>query len=72
MLTVLFVAKKQQFGAGAHSCIGKNIALMIVSKLVFEFYRRYDAVLAHPERAWKVHGSWVTKQTGIDMIISRL
>ncbi|KAK6951538.1 hypothetical protein Daesc_006059 [Daldinia eschscholtzii] len=60
------------FGAGTHTCIGKNIAMLMISKLVMEFYRRYDAALAHPEQGWKVHGSWVTKQTGMDMVISRL
>ncbi|KAI1463443.1 benzoate 4-monooxygenase cytochrome P450 [Daldinia caldariorum] len=60
------------FGAGTHTCIGKNIAMLMVSKLVMEFYRRYDAALAHPEKGWRVHGSWVTKQTEMDMVISRL
>ncbi|KAL7624947.1 hypothetical protein AAE478_004161 [Parahypoxylon ruwenzoriense] len=60
------------FGAGTHTCIGKNIAIMMISKLVVEFYRRYDAALAHPEQGWKVHGSWVTKQTGMDMVIRTL
>ncbi|KAI2768408.1 benzoate 4-monooxygenase cytochrome P450 [Daldinia loculata] len=60
------------FGAGTHTCIGKNIAILMITKLVVEFYRRYNATLAHPDQGWKVHGSWVTKQTGMDMIISRL
>ncbi|KAJ2983966.1 hypothetical protein NUW58_g6157 [Xylaria curta] len=60
------------FGAGTHTCIGKNIAMMMVSKAVLEFYRRFDATLAlpPPEHTWKVHGSWVTKQTEMDMIVS--
>ncbi|KAI1389365.1 benzoate 4-monooxygenase cytochrome P450 [Hypoxylon trugodes] len=60
------------FGAGTHTCIGKNIAIMMISKLVVEFYRLYDAGLANPQRGWNVHGSWVTKQTEMDMIISRI
>ncbi|KAI0380386.1 benzoate 4-monooxygenase cytochrome P450 [Hypomontagnella monticulosa] len=59
------------FGAGAHTCIGKNIALMQISKLVVEFWRQFDAVKAEPEKPWKIHGSWVTKQTDMDMMISQ-
>jgi hypothetical protein len=44
--------------------------MLQASKLVTEFYRRFDARLAHPEREWKVHGSWVTKQTDMDMIVT--
>ncbi|KAJ4413456.1 hypothetical protein N0V82_008530 [Gnomoniopsis sp. IMI 355080] len=60
------------FGAGSRSCIGKHIALMMSKKLVFEFYRRYEATLKYPERKWKVHGSWVATQTDMDMIVRGL
>ncbi|KAI0391871.1 cytochrome P450 oxidoreductase [Xylariaceae sp. FL0594] len=62
------------FGAGPHTCIGKNIAMMIIGKAVVEFYRRFDAELAlpPPTHHWKVHGSWVTKQSDMDMIIQQL
>ncbi|KAI2640873.1 cytochrome P450 [Hypomontagnella submonticulosa] len=36
------------FGAGVHTCIGKNIAMMQISKLVVEFRRQFDAVKAEP------------------------
>ena len=59
-----------QFGAGPRGCIGRNIAMLQIGKLVVEFYRRFDAALADPEKKWKVHGSWVTKQTDMDMIVT--
>lgn len=44
---------------------------MMISKVVVEFFRRYEASM--PEQAvWRVHGSWVTKQTNMDMTISSL
>lgn len=46
--------------------------MMTMSKLVVEFYRRYDAKLPDPVREWKVHGSWVTKQTELDMLVCGL
>ncbi|KAI3324021.1 cytochrome P450 oxidoreductase [Xylariaceae sp. AK1471] len=62
------------FGAGAHTCIGKNIAMLIINKVVVEFYRRYDARLIFNSdgQAWKIHGGWVTKQTQMNMQVSRL
>ena len=53
-------------------CIGRNIAWLQILKLVAEFYRRFDAKLAHPERPWKVDGSWVTTQTDMDMVVETL
>lgn len=46
--------------------------MMQMGKLVVEFYRHFDAQLAHPEREWKVHGSWVTKQSEMDMVVTPL
>ena len=43
---------------------------MQMGKLVVEFYRRFDVQLADPQREWKVHGSWVTKQAEMDMVVS--
>lgn len=51
-------------------CIGRNIAMMQIGKMVVEFYRRFDAVLTHPERSWSVMGGWVTKQTDMNMLVT--
>lgn len=56
------------FGAGSRACIGRNIALFEIFKLVLEICRNFDFRLADPERRWRVQGSWVTKQTGMDMV----
>lgn len=61
----------EQFGAGAHSCVGRHVAMIIVSKLVSEFYRRFNASIANPGAGWQIHGGWVTKQTGLDMMLAR-
>ncbi|KAI0399660.1 benzoate 4-monooxygenase cytochrome P450 [Xylaria palmicola] len=59
------------FGAGPRMCIGKNIAMMQLCKFLSEFYRRFEAKLAEPEKDWDVIGNWVTKQTGMDMYLTR-
>ncbi|KAF7862479.1 hypothetical protein EAF04_007352 [Stromatinia cepivora] len=60
------------FGSGPRMCIGRNIAMMQISKLVVEFYRRFDAVLTHPQREWSVMGGWVTKQTDMNMLVTSI
>ncbi|KAF1978048.1 cytochrome P450 [Bimuria novae-zelandiae CBS 107.79] len=60
------------FGDGSRKCIGQNIAMAQAAKVLVEFLRRFRAHLVHPEREWNVHGSWVTKQTAMDMWIARL
>ncbi|KAI9036750.1 cytochrome P450 [Aspergillus affinis] len=58
------------FGAGTHTCIGQHIAMIQIVKVAAEFFHRFEIELTQPERAWKVMGSWVTKQTGMDMVVT--
>ncbi|MCJ1384791.1 hypothetical protein MMC17_007909 [Xylographa soralifera] len=51
-----------QFGAGARTCIGKNISLLEVYKLVPSFLRRFEVRLANPDQEWKLHNAWFVKQ----------
>lgn len=39
-----------QFGAGSRTCIGKNISLMEIYKLVPSFLRRFDVCFIYPHR----------------------
>ncbi|KAI0192472.1 cytochrome P450 oxidoreductase [Astrocystis sublimbata] len=59
------------FGAGSRNCIGRNLAMMQLTKIITELYRHYDIMLAHPEREWKVSGGWLTRQSDMDMIIGK-
>ncbi|KAL4882549.1 hypothetical protein BJY04DRAFT_206823 [Aspergillus karnatakaensis] len=47
-----------QFGAGARTCIGKNISLMEIYKLIPSFLRRFDVQLAYPDQEWKLWNAW--------------
>ncbi|PLB50941.1 cytochrome P450 [Aspergillus steynii IBT 23096] len=55
------------FGAGPHTCIGQHIAMIQIVKVVAEFFHRFDVELTRPDQPWKVMGSWVTKQTEMEM-----
>ncbi|KAI0096639.1 cytochrome P450 oxidoreductase [Nemania sp. FL0031] len=59
------------FGAGSRHCIGRNLAMMQLTKIIVELYRNFDIMLAHPEKEWKVSGGWLTRQTDMDMIIGK-
>ncbi|KAI9659075.1 MAG: hypothetical protein M1821_002035 [Bathelium mastoideum] len=51
-----------QFGAGARTCIGKNISLLEIYKLVPSFLRHFEVSLEHPEREWRTHNGWFVRQ----------
>ncbi|KAI9756557.1 MAG: guanine nucleotide exchange protein for ADP-robosylation factor [Chaenotheca gracillima] len=51
-----------QFGMGARTCIGKNISLLEIYKLVPSFLLRFEVNLVHPEKEWKLHNAWFVKQ----------
>jgi cytochrome P450 len=44
-----------QFGAGARTCIGKNISLLEMYKLIPAFLRRFEIEFEDPGRDWKLH-----------------
>lgn len=59
------------FGAGARNCIGKNLAMMQLTKIIVELYRNFDINLADADKEWTVSGGWLTRQTHMDMVLSK-
>lgn len=59
------------FGAGARSCLGKNISLLEMSKLVPQVLRRFEFELAELGREWKLHCFWFVRQTGLACRVRR-
>jgi cytochrome P450 len=56
-----------QFGAGARTCIGKNISLLEIYKLVPSFLRRFEVQLEDPRKEWKTHNAWFVGQKEFDV-----
>lgn len=54
-----------QFGAGSRTCIGKNISLMEMGKLVPQVLRKFSLEWASDEPYWQVKTYWFAKQTGL-------
>ncbi|ETS84381.1 hypothetical protein PFICI_02406 [Pestalotiopsis fici W106-1] len=53
------------FGAGARTCIGKNISIMEMGKLVPQVLRQFQLEWASDEPEWKIQTYWFAKQTGL-------
>ncbi|ERF72247.1 hypothetical protein EPUS_02134 [Endocarpon pusillum Z07020] len=57
------------FGAGPRTCIGKNISLSEIYKLVPQIIRVFHIGLADPSKEWKTHNYWFNKQTEVNIFI---
>jgi cytochrome P450 len=53
------------FGAGARTCIGKNISLMEMAKLVPQLLREFTFELTYPEKEWTTTNVWFVIQRGL-------
>jgi len=55
------------FGAGPRVCIGKNIAMLELTKFIPEFFRRFEVTITDPSRYTHHNiGGWVCPQKGLD------
>lgn len=60
-----------QFGMGSRTCIGKNISLLEMSKLIPQILRRYDLTLAEGlrESVWETNSRWFVKPVALPTTI---
>ncbi|KAK3941462.1 hypothetical protein QBC46DRAFT_431297 [Diplogelasinospora grovesii] len=52
-----------QFGMGSRTCIGKNISLLEIYKLVPSMLRRFEIRFDDPKQEWEIVNAWFVKQT---------
>ncbi|CAK7221894.1 hypothetical protein SBRCBS47491_004685 [Sporothrix bragantina] len=55
-----------QFGGGSRTCIGKNISLCEMYKMIPELLRAYHIELVHPEHEWTTHNYWFNKPSNVE------
>ncbi|EXJ81496.1 hypothetical protein A1O3_07789 [Capronia epimyces CBS 606.96] len=55
------------FGAGKRSCLGKNIAMLELHKLVPALLLKFNLELVDPLQEWEVSNAWVLNQTGLNV-----
>lgn len=59
------------FGAGSRVCIGRNLGMMEVYKVVAMLVSRYEIELVDPKGEWKTHNSFFVRQEGIEVRLRR-
>lgn len=50
------------FGAGSRTCIGKNISLIEMHKIVPQLLREFEIRLRDPKKEWKTRNVWFVQQ----------
>ncbi|KAJ5692861.1 Cytochrome P450 [Penicillium macrosclerotiorum] len=55
------------FGAGPRTCIGKNISLLEIYKLIPSLILNYQIELEHPKREWETTNAWFVRQKHMDV-----
>lgn len=58
------------FGGGPRVCLGKNIAMLEISKFVPELFRRFEITLVDPKR-YKLRPGWLVLQNGLDVMLTK-
>lgn len=53
------------FGAGSRSCIGQNISMIEMMKIIPQLLRDFCVTLAHPEKKLKTKNVWFVQQEGL-------
>ena len=59
------------FGMGPRTCIGKNISLLEIYKLIPTLFGCFDLELADPGKEWQTTNKWFVRQSGIDVKLKR-
>ncbi|KAB2569010.1 putative cytochrome p450 protein [Lasiodiplodia theobromae] len=60
-----------QFGGGSHVCIGRNLALLEMNKVLPMLLRDYAMELVHPDRDLDFHTYFFVVQKGLNVRISK-
>lgn len=59
------------FGHGTHTCTGKHISIMEVTKLVANLFLRYDMEYVKVGEGYRFSNWWFTAQEGLNVILKR-
>ncbi|KAI1078693.1 cytochrome P450 [Whalleya microplaca] len=59
-----------QFGGGSHVCIGRNLALLEINKVVPRLLRDYDFQLVYPTRELRAKATFFVVQEGLEVYLS--
>ena len=71
LLLLSALISRAQFGGGSHLCIGRNLALLEINKVLPRLLRDYRFELVHPGRPLKAHASFFVVQEGLEVYLSK-
>ncbi|ESZ92255.1 cytochrome P450 [Sclerotinia borealis F-4128] len=54
------------FGSGTRSCLGKNISLLEIYKIVPTLFLNFDVELVDPSKSWVTTNRWTVRQEGME------
>ncbi|KAJ0383442.1 hypothetical protein COL922a_010484 [Colletotrichum nupharicola] len=60
-----------QFGGGSHVCIGRNLALLEINKIVPRLFRDFKFELVHLSQPLKVNATFFVVQEGLEVYVQR-
>ncbi|KAE9363577.1 cytochrome P450 [Stipitochalara longipes BDJ] len=59
------------FGAGSRTCIGKNVSLLEIYKVIPSLFWRYEIRLKDQEKEWELTNAWFVRQKGMDIYLTQ-
>ncbi|ODV87035.1 hypothetical protein CANARDRAFT_27370 [[Candida] arabinofermentans NRRL YB-2248] len=59
------------FGFGSRSCVGKNVSLMEMSKIIPQLLLNYNIEFARPNQEWICSNEWFVQQSGFECVLTR-
>ncbi|KAJ6057061.1 uncharacterized protein N7446_007961, partial [Penicillium canescens] len=59
------------FGAGPRTCIGKNVSLLEIYKLIPSLFLSYKIELKDPDAEWEILNAWFVRQKNMDVRLDR-
>jgi cytochrome P450 len=69
--SVKALADSEKFGGGGHLCIGRNVALFEINKIIPQLLANFDFELVHPGRPLKSHSTFFVVQRGLEVHVKR-
>ena len=60
-----------QFGGGAHVCIGRNLALLEINKVIPRLLRDYKFRLVDPRAPLRANSTFFVVQEGLDVYMEK-
>ncbi|KAJ9503172.1 hypothetical protein H2202_001326 [Exophiala xenobiotica] len=70
-LKVMESVVEYNFGAGSRKCIGRNISIIELQKVLPQLFREYKIELSHPEEEWHIKNHWFVQQDGLVCNLTR-